>query len=215
MTIGRGTFCGRKQLEANGFSKVTLLATWEDVVSARKYNNLTDHVSYRMECGDSLIDVLRGTNEKIPDQANPLRHAPRKIGPGPVKRAPCKRIMEEHDLLDGSAFEAPTGADEYVKSLFWTDEEAQKLLGVLSRLWKKKPLPFELSDLQEAYSDDLITNISQAKARPLLNQFYIRGILKRDKAVRMKSKEVFVWSIASETALDGMLNPVLSSFLVY
>lgn len=111
-TIGRGTFCAKKQLEANGFSRVTLLSTWEDMVSARKYSN---HVQHRMDCGDSLIDVLQGKNETIPDQANPLRQADRKIGHGPKKRAVCKRIMEDYDLLDESAFHSPEHIDEYLK----------------------------------------------------------------------------------------------------
>ena len=157
------------------------------------------------------MEVLQGQNEKIPDEANPLRHADRKLGQGSKKRASCRRIMEAHELLDDSAFETPGNADENLKSRYWDHVDAQKLLGVISRLWRKKGAAFELSDLQEAYLDDLDEYISQKNARPLLGDFTLRSILKRKTAVGMKSKEVFVWSVCCEPLLDGILNEELSA----
>jgi hypothetical protein len=212
-TLGRATFCGKGQLEKNGFQQVTLLCTQADMVSCRKYTVLMDHVQTRMDRGDNLIEIFQGKDEKIPDNANPFRHADRKVGQGSKHRAPAKSIMKEYELLLKSAFDDPMGADPYQKERYWNDVPAQRLLGVIHHLWRNKAKPFEMSDLQEAYLDDLGTSIKQAVARKYLTDFCTFGLLCKEKALRVESKEVFVWSVPFPSVLNDMVNPNFSDYV--
>ena len=66
-TLGRGTFNGKVVLEGNGFQQVTVLATYQDLTSARKYVAMTDHFDYRLRQGDSVWEALAGAQQTIPD----------------------------------------------------------------------------------------------------------------------------------------------------
>lgn len=70
-----------------------------------------------------------------------------------------------------------------------------------------------MSDLQEAYLDDMRTNVTQAVARKYLSSFCELGFLNKEKALRVQGKEVFVWSVPHSSVLDSLINPDLSEYM--
>lgn len=174
---------------------------------------MMDFVQLRLDQGDTLIETLQGTHAKLPDAGNPFRHTSRKVGQGSINKAPSNLIMKEHDILRQQAFESPKGADDYLTKLFADDANAQKILGVISRMWTKKPASFELEDLQGAYQDDLRTTLSKKDARPLLAKLCNHGLLQRDRRQGTNQQMIFVWSVKSKVALDGLLNEQLSDYV--
>ncbi len=79
-TLGRATFNGRSVLNENGFDKVTVLMTSNDLTMCVKIQNYVNQVAHRMQQGDTLAQAMTGANEKLPDSANWLRHTPRELG---------------------------------------------------------------------------------------------------------------------------------------
>ncbi len=79
-TLGRATFNGRNVLNENGFDKVTVLMTSNDLTMCVKIQNYINHIADRVQQGDSLAAAMTGTNEEIPDTANWIRHTFRELG---------------------------------------------------------------------------------------------------------------------------------------
>lgn len=79
-TLGRATFNGRNVLNENGFNKITVLMTSNDLTMCVKIQNYVNHIADRMQQGDSLAAAMTGTNEEIPDTANWIRHTFRELG---------------------------------------------------------------------------------------------------------------------------------------
>ena len=79
-TLGRASFNGRNVLNENGFGKVTVLMTSNDLTMCVKIQNYINHIADRVQQGDSLSAAMTGTNEEIPDTANWIRHTFRELG---------------------------------------------------------------------------------------------------------------------------------------
>mgnify|MGYP001033789480 CR=1 FL=1 len=79
-TLGRATFNGRSVLNENGFDKVTVLMTSNDLTMCVKIQNYVNQVAHRMQQGDTFAQAMIGANEKLPDSANWLRHTFRELG---------------------------------------------------------------------------------------------------------------------------------------
>jgi hypothetical protein len=206
-TLGRGTGCGMSVLQENGFEHVTVLSTSQDLALVKKYPNFTAWYNYRKDQGDSFMEVLTGANEKIPDSANYFKEgASRKVGAGPMHNGWGKRVMEEKGVLIQEVFTNATKSNPLTKAKYREDYEAQKLLGVISRIWEKNPMAFPLDDLREAYAEDKAVSIPKNKAKKLLERFCKDNILCRIKT----EAGVFTWCVFNLAEFGGALNPDLS-----
>ncbi len=78
--LGRATFYGRKVLNNNGFDKVTVLMTSNDLTMCLKMQNYINYIAHRLKQGDTYTAAVTGANVKIPDDANWLRHTFRELG---------------------------------------------------------------------------------------------------------------------------------------
>jgi hypothetical protein len=118
--------------------------------------------------------------------------------------------MKEKGVLLQDAFDKPTKIDQYLKQRFWNEEGEQKVLGVISRLWKKKSKSFQLDDLKDAYADDMHARLCSKVVNRCLVQFVSLKILVLETDTIRNRKE---WSVHCIEILDGVLNPELSSYM--
>ncbi len=73
-TLGRATGNCRDVLDANDFDHVTVLTMRNDLDACTKMQTFINETVSRIGKGDTLFQAVTGAKEKIPDDANFLRH---------------------------------------------------------------------------------------------------------------------------------------------
>ncbi len=125
-TLGRATGNCRDVLDSNGFGCVTALTTINDLTVCIKMQNYINEIGRRIDQGDTFFQAMTGATEKMPDNANFVRHTFREIGP----------IKGRKKWIQNAFAEASSWgfAEENTKEKYWEDTDAQQLMRSIVRL---------------------------------------------------------------------------------
>lgn len=138
-------------------------------------------------------------NEKIPDSANFLRHTFRELG-----RIRGQRKQFE-DCVDVENVPTDLSPDEEeTREKFWSNTDAQKLLGSFARLRKSNAL-VEKDDILEDLEEAAHYKMTKTKLQDLLRKFVDKSLIVKTKGSK---KEETQYKLPQVARLRRFMNPM-------